>query len=105
GMPEGRIILSQACVYLCEAPKSNAAYLAIDAALSDVRQGRTGPVPLHLKDSHYKGAKQMGYGQGYLYPHDYPHHRVAQAYLPEAVRDAVYYTPDDTVPKRKDKPS
>ena len=105
GMPEGRIILSQACVYLCEAPKSNAAYLAIDAALSDVRQGRTGPVPLHLKDSHYKGAKQMGYGQGYLYPHDYPQHRVAQAYLPEAVRDAVYYTPDDTVPKRKDKPS
>lgn len=101
GMPEGRIILSQACVYLCEAPKSNAAYLAIDKALADVRKGRTGPVPPHLRDAHYKGAKDLGHGKGYRYPHDYPGHYVDQDYLPDNLRGTTYYSPDDTVTKQK----
>ncbi|HEY1048861.1 MAG TPA: replication-associated recombination protein A [Prosthecobacter sp.] len=71
GMPEARIILSHAVIYLATAPKSNRAYLAIDAALDDIRQGRTLPVPKHLRDGHYKGAKQFGHGEGYLYPHDF----------------------------------
>ncbi|MFP5526999.1 replication-associated recombination protein A [Peptococcus simiae] len=101
GMPEGRIILSQACVYLCEAPKSNAAYLAIDKALADVRKGRTGPVPPHLRDTHYKGAKDLGHGKGYRYPHDYPGHYVDQDYLPDNLRGTTYYSPDDTVAQKK----
>ncbi|MFM9413912.1 replication-associated recombination protein A [Peptococcus simiae] len=101
GMPEGRIILSQACVYLCEAPKSNAAYLAIDKALADVRKGRTGPVPPHLRDAHYKGAKDLGHGKGYRYPHDYPGHYVDQDYLPDNLRGTIYYSPDDTVTNQK----
>lgn len=101
GMPEGRIILSQACVYLCEAPKSNAAYLAIDKALADVRKGRTGPVPPHLRDAHYKGAKDLSHGKGYRYPHDYPGHYVDQDYLPDNLRGTTYYSPDDTVTKQK----
>ncbi len=71
GMPEARIILGHATIYLATAPKSNRAYLAIDAALEDVKQGRTLPVPKHLRDSHYKGAETFGNGVGYLYPHDY----------------------------------
>jgi len=71
GMPEARIILSHATIYIATAPKSNRAYLAIDAALEDVKQGRTLPVPMHLRDSHYKGAKTLGNGAGYLYPHDF----------------------------------
>ncbi len=105
GMPEGRIILSHALVYLANAPKSNAAYLAIDQALADVRAGKVGPVPKHLRDAHYKGAADLGHGAGYLYPHNYPGHRVAQNYLPENLDGTVYYTPDDTVapsPKKED---
>ncbi len=71
GMPEARIILAHAVIYLATAPKSNRAYLAIDAALEDIRQGRTLPVPKHLRDAHYQGAKQFGHGEGYLYPHDF----------------------------------
>jgi putative ATPase len=71
GMPEARIILGHATIYLATAPKSNRAYQAIDAALEDVKQGRTLPVPKHLQDSHYKGAETLGNGVGYLYPHDY----------------------------------
>jgi putative ATPase len=71
GMPEARIILGHATVYLATAPKSNRAYAAINAALEDVKEGRTLPVPKHLRDSHYKGAKSFGHGEGYLYPHDY----------------------------------
>ncbi len=71
GMPEARIILGHATIYLATAPKSNRAYQAIDAALEDVKQGRTLPVPKHLRDSHYKGAESLGNGVGYLYPHDY----------------------------------
>jgi putative ATPase len=71
GMPEARIVLGHATIYLATAPKSNRAYVAIDAALEDVKQGRTLPVPKHLRDGHYKGAKNLGNGIGYLYPHDY----------------------------------
>ena len=69
-MPEGRIPLAEATVYLATAPKSNAAYLALDAAIADVRAGEFGRVPMHLRDAHYPGAKRLGHGKGYVYPHD-----------------------------------
>ncbi|MEG0711256.1 MAG: replication-associated recombination protein A [Niameybacter sp.] len=90
GMPEGRIIMAQAAVYVACAPKSNASYLGIDAALNDVRHRDIGTVPLHLKDSHYSGAKDLGRGIDYLYPHNYPHHYVEQAYMPEALEGTIY---------------
>ena len=90
GMPEGRIPLAEAVVYLASAPKSNAAYLAVDAALDDIRSGRVMAVPPHLRDAHYAGAKRLGRGAGYRYPHDYPGHYVPQAYLPEPRR---FYRP------------
>ncbi len=90
GMPEGRIPLAEATAYLATAPKSNAAYLAIDAALEEIRSGRTMAVPPHLKDTHYPGAQQLGRGKGYLYPHDFPDHFVPQKYLPE---NRSYYQP------------
>ena len=90
GLPEARIILAQAAVYVSCAPKSNAVYLAIDRALADVKEQRTNAVPLHLKDSHYKGAEKLGHGAGYKYAHDYPQHYVDQEYMPHR---AVYYEP------------
>jgi putative ATPase len=90
GLPEARIILAQAAVYVACAPKSNAVYLGIDRALADVKEERTHGVPLHLKDSHYQGAGQLGHGQGYKYAHDYPGHYVEQEYMPH---QAVYYEP------------
>lgn len=101
GMPEGRIILAHATVYLARAPKSNAAYMGVDQALSDIRQGELGSVPNHLRDSHYAGAKKIGRGIGYQYPHDFPNHHIEQSYLPENLRNKIYYQDDDTV-KRKD---
>ncbi|GAA1061292.1 replication-associated recombination protein A [Agromyces bracchium] len=95
GMPEGRIPLAQAVVHLATAPKSNAAYLGIDAALADVRAGRAGRVPKHLRDAHYPGAKRLGHGTGYAYPHDDPIGVVPQQYLPDPLRGAVYYTPTE----------
>ncbi|GAA1057144.1 ATPase [Agromyces luteolus] len=95
GMPEGRIPLAQAVVHLATAPKSNAAYLGIDAALADVRAGRAGRVPKHLRDAHYPGAKRLGHGTGYAYPHDDPIGVVPQEYLPDPLRGAVYYTPTE----------
>lgn len=92
GMPEGRIPLGQATTYLALAPKSNAAYSAIDAALSDIRNGTVLPVPTHLKDSHYSGAKTLGHGKGYQYPHDFPGHFVPQDYLGAA---RSYYHPTE----------
>ncbi len=91
GMPEGRIILAEAALYVAKAPKSNSAICAIDAALSQVRSGKNGPVPDHLKDSHYAGAKQMGHGIGYQYPHDDPSGWLPQQYLPNNLVDAVFY--------------
>lgn len=90
GMPEGRIPLAEAVTYLASAPKSNAAYLAIDAVLNEIESGRTMEVPQHLKDTHYKGASQLNRGKNYLYPHDHPGHFVAQDYLPEK---RVFYSP------------
>lgn len=95
GLPEARIVLSQAATYVACAPKSNAAYEAIDKALDTVRSTKTPPVPNHLRDSHYKGAGKLGHGQGYLYAHSYPHHYVKQQYLPDGMEDAVFYTPTD----------
>jgi len=92
GMPEGRIPLAQAAIYVASAPKSNASYKAVGAALRDVEGGVVLPVPDHLKDASYKGAKRLGRGKGYLYPHDYPGHWVRQEYLPEK---REYYTPTE----------
>lgn len=95
GMPEGRIVLSQAALYIALAPKSNSAYIGIDKALKDIKEEETAQVPDHLKDSHYGGAKNLGHGKRYKYPHDYPNARVEQNYLPAGYRDRVYYTPGD----------
>lgn len=95
GMPEGRIPLAEAAVYLATAPKSNAAYVGINAALEDVRRGASGQVPAHLRDASYASAKHMGHGAGYLYPHDNPQGIVAQKYLPEPLEGTVYYRPTD----------
>ncbi|MEW6171489.1 MAG: replication-associated recombination protein A [Bacillota bacterium] len=93
GLPEARIILAEAAVYLALAPKSNSAYLAIERAREDVRKKETGYVPTHLRDAGYRGAKAFGHGRGYKYPHDYPGGFVVQEYLPEELRGAVYYKP------------
>lgn len=93
GMPEARIILSQAVIYCALAPKSNAAYNAINRAIADVRAGASGQVPVHLRDGHYAGAKQFGHGVGYVYAHDEPGHVAAQQYLPDTLRGTVYYEP------------
>ncbi|ARJ05421.1 ATPase AAA [Cnuibacter physcomitrellae] len=95
GMPEGRIPLAEAVVYLATAPKSNAAYVGIDAAIADVKAGRFGRVPKHLRDAHYAGAKRLGHGKGYRYPHDDDLGVVAQQYLPDELADRVYYRPTD----------
>ena len=95
GMPEGRIPLAQAAVYVACAPKSNASYLGIDRALSYVRSHPQAPVPSWLMDSHYKGAGKLGHGLGYLYAHDFPNHYVEQQYLPDACKDEVFYEPGE----------
>ncbi|MCI8993103.1 MAG: replication-associated recombination protein A [Eubacterium sp.] len=95
GMPEARIVLTQAVTYLATAPKSNAAILAIDGALQTVKSTITPPVPLHLQDSHYKGAAKLGHGKGYLYAHDYPQHYVKQQYLPDGLTDRKFYVPTE----------
>ena len=93
GMPEAKIILSQAVTYVACAPKSNASYIAINAACEDVQNQKNEQVPINLKDSSYKGAKKLGHGSGYLYPHDYEGGWVNQEYLPEGMRGKVYYNP------------
>lgn len=93
GMPEARINLAQATVAISTAPKSPAIIRGIDEALADVRSGFTGQVPMHLRDAHYPGAKALGHGAGYLYPHDHPHGVVSQQYLPDAVVGTEYYRP------------
>ena len=91
GFPEARIILSEAACYVALAPKSNSAYLAIDAAIADVRHKDCGQVPDHLKDSHYSGASKLGHGNTYKYAHNYPNAYVKQQYLPTPLMDASYY--------------
>jgi putative ATPase len=93
GMPEGRIPLAEAVVYLATAPKSNAAYMALDAAIADVRAGKIGRVPKPLRDAHYPGAKRLGHGKGYRYSHDSEFGVVSQQYLPDELKGTEYYTP------------
>jgi putative ATPase len=93
GLPEAQIILSQAVTYVASAPKSNAACNAVFEALEAVQTRKTMPVPVHLQDSHYKGAAKLGHGQGYLYAHDFPNHYVKQQYLPDGMEDSVFYRP------------
>jgi putative ATPase len=93
GMPEGRIPLAEATAYLATTAKSNAAYLAIDAAIADVRAGNFGRVPAPLRDAHYPGAKRLGHGKGYVYPHDSDIGVVAQQHLPDELRGKRYYEP------------
>ena len=91
GMPEARIILSEAAIYVATSKKSNSAYLAIDKALEDVRNGDTGEIPMHLRNNVAKGMEQFNYGVGYKYPHDYPNHYVEQQYLPDKMLGTTYY--------------
>ncbi|WP_342461850.1 replication-associated recombination protein A [Bacillus sp. FSL R5-0286] len=96
GFPEARIPLANAVIELCLSPKSNSAYQAIDAALHDIRTGKIGEVPVHLKDAHYKGAAALGRGADYLYPHDYENGWVKQQYLPDPLKNKQYYEPKQT---------
>lgn len=91
GLPEARIPLAQAVILMATAPKSNSAMRGIDAALGDVRRGNYGDIPAYLMDSHYAGAKKLGRGLTYQYPHDFPNHYIPQQYLPDRLKDAVYY--------------
>jgi putative ATPase len=93
GMPEARLNLAQATIALAVAPKSNAVIRAIDAATADVRAGKVGPVPAHLRDAHYAGARRLAHGQGYKYAHDEPYGIAEQQYAPDVVADAEYYQP------------
>ena len=95
GMPEGKLLLSQACLYVASAPKSNAATTAIFSALELAERTATAPIPPYLQDAHYRGHEQLGRGKGYLYPHDFPGNYVAQDYLPESLRGSVLYRPSD----------
>jgi putative ATPase len=98
GWPEARIPIAEATIYIATAPKSNSSITAVDAALEDVRSGRTLAVPEHLRDAHYKGAKRLGHGQGYEYAHSHPDHFVAQDYLGAVKR---YYEPGDQGVEKK----
>ena len=95
GLPEASIPLADAVVLVCQAPKSNSAYEAIGAAMADVRAGRSGPIPRQLQNKHYDGEDNPHKGQFYLYPHEFPHHWTPQQYLPDVLKDAVYYVPGD----------
>ena len=95
GMPEGRIVLSEAAIYMANAPKSNASYNAINSALSDVENVDTGIIPMHIRNAPAKGMEREGYHVGYKYPHDYRNHLVDQQYLPDKIKDVKYYLPDE----------
>jgi putative ATPase len=93
GLPEAQLNLSQAAIHLATAPKSNRSALAVWAAREDVRQGKVGEVPAHLRDASYRSARVLGHGTGYRYPHDDPRGWVAQQYLPEGMEGVRYYDP------------
>ena len=95
GMPEARLPIAQAIIALCESPKSNAVCAAVDAAMADAEKGGYGPVPIHLRDTHYAGHDRIGSGDGYKYPHDFPGHWVRQEYMPPEVRGKKYYRPTE----------
>src|SRR3990167_8720179 len=95
GWPEARIPLAQAVIYVAIAPKSNSSIITIDKALHDIeREGKSFPVPVHLKDSHYRDASKYGFGKGYKYPHEFQEHHVKQDYLPDKLKGRIYYEPD-----------
>ena len=98
GMPEAKIILSEAAVYVATSPKSNATYLGINKAMEDVTTKDTGEIPMHIRNAPKEGMEQFGYGEGYKYPHDYPMHMVEQQYLPDKMLGTKYYIKDDTIP-------
>ncbi len=95
GLPEARLSLAQAIIAVCESPKSNAVVMALDACVADAQQGGFGPVPVHLRDTHYAGHERVGANGVYKYPHDYPGHWVKQVYMPPEVAGKKYYTPSD----------
>lgn len=95
GMPEARLPIAQAIIALCESPKSNAVSAAVDAAMADAEKGGYGPVPVHLRDTHYQGHARIGSGDGYKYPHDFPGHWVQQEYMPPEVKGRKYYHPTE----------
>lgn len=97
GMPEARLILAEAAVYIAESPKSNASYLAINRALEDVKNKDTGEVPMHIRNAPAEGMEQFGYHDGYKYPHNYPGHYVEQQYLPDKMVGTKYYIKDETI--------
>lgn len=103
GMPEARILLAEAAVYVATSPKSNASYLAINKALEDVKNGYTGEIPMHIRNAPIEKMKALGYKEGYKYPHDYPNHYTEQQYLPDEIIGTKYYIPDENVPKVKNK--
>ena len=95
GMPEARIILSEAAIYNANSRKSNSAYNAINSALEDVREKDTGIIPMHIRNAPAEGMQKEGYGVGYKYPHAYPHHWVEQQYLTDKMLGTKYYNPDE----------
>ena len=95
GMPEARLPIAQAIIFLCESPKSNSVVMAVDAAFADAADTIDEPVPVHLRDTSYHGAKSLGNGKGYKYPHDYPNHEVEQEYMPPSVKGKRYYFPGE----------
>ena len=97
GMPEARIILSQAATYVATSKKSNATYLGINRALEDVENKDTGEIPMHIRNAPAEGMEKLGYGQGYLYPHDFPGHFIEQQYLPDKMLGTKYYIKEDTI--------
>ena len=101
GMPEGRIILSEAAVYIAKSKKSNATYNAINKAIADVENKDTGTIPMHIRNAPVEGMSDFGYGEGYKYPHDYPGHYVEQQYLPDKMLGTKYYIPDETITDEK----
>lgn len=101
GMPEARIILAEAAVYVANSPKSNASYLAINKALEDVKTKNTGEVPMHIRNAPIEEMRNLGYNEGYLYPHDFPGHYVEQQYLPDEMKDVKYYIEDENCKKIK----
>ena len=94
GMPEARILLSQAAIYVATSPKSNASYLAINKALEDVKTKDTGEIPMHIRNAPIEKMRELGYNEGYLYPHDFPGHYVEQQYLPDKMLGTKYYNPN-----------
>ena len=101
GMPEGRIILSEAAVYIAKSKKSNATYNAINKAIADVENKDTGTIPMHIRNAPVEGMSDFGYGEGYKYPHDYPGHYVEQQYLTDKMLGTKYYIPDETITDEK----